>query len=340
MQPVPLEEQAAWDRTTGACPHAKRLPPDATEAKPHGQVEDRQDEAELEPVRLRHVASAKVRRRRADAVGGEAAHEIGQLRQRQRGHHCGRATRCRDRQERRVHGANVCGAGCKEVVRVEVEQHDDGKRRLPCQAQLADDVNHRTPPAHTQHTGLSIDDLAAAVKALGGARASAHVQPAGRAWTGMRTRSEAGWTGVDRHARGRWPAVEAVDTASLPPYQHLVDACPPPCPAPRRHRTHVQTRTFPRTMAMRAANHESVSHAGPLARHSFHVTTLVMSRMARPTMAAATALMPKLPPKIHSATVTMNAPAVIFSFRDSGPSFSSSFFAAVGASGVSFTSGG
>ena len=53
-------------------------------------------------------------------------------------------------------------------------------------------------------------------------------------------------------------------------------------------------------------------------------TTLVMSRMARPRMAAATALTPTCAPKIHSPTVRPSAPAVIFSLRDSGPSFSSS----------------
>jgi hypothetical protein len=53
-------------------------------------------------------------------------------------------------------------------------------------------------------------------------------------------------------------------------------------------------------------------------------TTLVMSRMARPRSAAATALTPSWPPKIHRLTVSPSAPAVIFSLRDSGPSFLSS----------------
>lgn len=54
------------------------------------------------------------------------------------------------------------------------------------------------------------------------------------------------------------------------------------------------------------------------------LTTLVMRRMARPSRAAATALTPSWPPKIHSATVRPRPPAVIFSLRDSGPSFCSS----------------
>jgi len=61
-------------------------------------------------------------------------------------------------------------------------------------------------------------------------------------------------------------------------------------------------------MAMSAANHVSVSHAGPLARHSFQVMTLVTRRMVRPTVAAATALTPMEPPKIHRPTVSANAP--------------------------------
>jgi hypothetical protein len=53
-------------------------------------------------------------------------------------------------------------------------------------------------------------------------------------------------------------------------------------------------------------------------------TTLVMSRMARPSSAAATALTPICAPKIHRPTVRPSAPAVIFSLRDSGPSLASS----------------
>ena len=44
-----------------------------------------------------------------------------------------------------------------------------------------------------------------------------------------------------------------------------------------------------------------------------------MSRMARPSSAAATAFTPMAPPKIHRLTVTANAKAVIFSSVDSGP---------------------
>lgn len=53
-------------------------------------------------------------------------------------------------------------------------------------------------------------------------------------------------------------------------------------------------------------------------------TTFVMSMMDRPRRAAATALTPTWPPKIHRPTVTARAPAVIFSLRDRGPSFFSS----------------
>lgn len=73
-------------------------------------------------------------------------------------------------------------------------------------------------------------------------------------------------------------------------------------------------------------------------RQSFHLTTLVTNRMERPNSAAATALMPTDPPKIHKPTVTAKAPAVIFSSSDKGPSFSSSALAVWGASGVSFIS--
>ena len=49
-----------------------------------------------------------------------------------------------------------------------------------------------------------------------------------------------------------------------------------------------------------------------------------MSKTDRPSRAAPTLPMPREPPKIQSSTVVPSAPAVIFSFRDRGPSFSSS----------------
>ena len=60
--------------------------------------------------------------------------------------------------------------------------------------------------------------------------------------------------------------------------------------------------------------------------------------MESPSRAAAKELMPTEPPKIQRPTVTAKAPAVIFSSRERGPSFSSSFLASLGASGVSFIS--
>ena len=65
-------------------------------------------------------------------------------------------------------------------------------------------------------------------------------------------------------------------------------------------------------------------HTWLLLRHSFQVTTLVMSSTDRPNRAAPTLPMPSEPPKIQSSTVVPRAPAVIFSFRDRGPSFCSS----------------
>ena len=75
---------------------------------------------------------------------------------------------------------------------------------------------------------------------------------------------------------------------------------------------------------MSAANQVSVSQAPLLFRHSFQVTTLVMSMMPSPSRAAATELTPIEPPKIQRATVTERAPAVSFSSTESGPSLSSS----------------
>ena len=75
---------------------------------------------------------------------------------------------------------------------------------------------------------------------------------------------------------------------------------------------------------MSAANQAKVSHAPLLLRHSFHVITLVISMMPRPSRAAATEFTPIWPPKIQSATVTSRAPAVSFSSTERGPNFSNS----------------
>jgi len=72
---------------------------------------------------LRHVARAKVGRRGADAVRGEAAHEVGQLAQRDGGQHGGRAARGGHRQERGVHGADVGGPCARAHACVRVCVH-------------------------------------------------------------------------------------------------------------------------------------------------------------------------------------------------------------------------
>lgn len=64
----------------------------------------------------------------------------------------------------------------------------------------------------------------------------------------------------------------------------------------------------------------------------------VISKIAKPTVAAATLFTPKLAPPIHRLTVIKNATAVIFSSRLMTPSLSSSLRAAAGASGVSLVS--
>ena len=58
---------------------ADRLPPSAAHKQPDGEVEHTEDEAELVPLGLRHVAGAVEGGGRADAVGGQAAHHVGQL---------------------------------------------------------------------------------------------------------------------------------------------------------------------------------------------------------------------------------------------------------------------
>ena len=93
-----------------------------------------------------------------------------------------------------------------------------------------------------------------------------------------------------------------------------------------------QQRLFP--IRVRGAQHNRTMHIQLPARHlvrqgrghraggAHHVGD--EQDGTRPRMAAATALTPTCAPKIHSPTVRPSAPAVIFSLRDSGPSFSSS----------------
>jgi hypothetical protein len=61
----------------------------------------------------------------------------------QEAHHEGRGAHGDGhRQEGGVHGADVRGAAGKQVVRVEVQQGDDGEGRLPLQPQPADHAHH------------------------------------------------------------------------------------------------------------------------------------------------------------------------------------------------------
>mmetsp|Transcript_36950 Transcript_36950/g.93304 ORF Transcript_36950/g.93304 Transcript_36950/m.93304 type:complete len:585 (+) Transcript_36950:55-1809(+) len=133
---------AACEVLMGALQDADGLPPDAANAQPDREVEDRADEAQLVPVRLSDVAGVVERRARADAVEGQAAHEVGQLREAQGGGHGGRAAGNGHRQEGGVHGTDVGGAGGKQVVGVVVQQHDNQEGWLPGQAEPAHQVHN------------------------------------------------------------------------------------------------------------------------------------------------------------------------------------------------------
>jgi hypothetical protein len=81
---------------------------------------------------------------------------------------------------------------------------------------------------------------------------------------------------------------------------------------PRGHR-------FMAPVTCRMARPQAMMNGCLLQQGVHHSTTPVMSRMARPSSAAATALTPIAPPKIHRPTVIAKAKAVIFSSVDSGP---------------------
>lgn len=58
------------------------LPPGTAGKEPDRDVEDGEEEAELVPLGLGHVASAVVWWRATNAVGGQAAHHVGELSER------------------------------------------------------------------------------------------------------------------------------------------------------------------------------------------------------------------------------------------------------------------
>ena len=67
------------DWTRGDLPQANDLPPGTANAQPYSEVEEGHQETQLVPLGLRNIASAKVWRRRANAVCRQAAHHVGQL---------------------------------------------------------------------------------------------------------------------------------------------------------------------------------------------------------------------------------------------------------------------
>ena len=57
------------------------LPPDAADDEPRGDVEHGEDPAHGPPLGEAHVAGAEEGRRRANAVVGGAAHQVGEARE-------------------------------------------------------------------------------------------------------------------------------------------------------------------------------------------------------------------------------------------------------------------
>mmetsp|Transcript_33083 Transcript_33083/g.78463 ORF Transcript_33083/g.78463 Transcript_33083/m.78463 type:complete len:265 (-) Transcript_33083:751-1545(-) len=114
-----------------------RLPPEAADGEPHGDVEDREDKPGPVPFGLPNKPAVEVERRGGDPVHGEAAHQRRQLCQRERRRHGRGAAGDGDCEERAIHGADVGRDGGEEVVRVEVGAHHEQGRRRPAEAEAA-----------------------------------------------------------------------------------------------------------------------------------------------------------------------------------------------------------
>ena len=70
-----------------------------------------------------------------------APHDVGENTQNDGGNQRRRATGNQNGQKRRVHGTNVRCTRGEQVVRIEVQQDNNQKRRLPGQAHTTDDFN-------------------------------------------------------------------------------------------------------------------------------------------------------------------------------------------------------
>ena len=123
-------------------PDANDLPPGATSKHPYSDVEYRHDEAQAVPLGLGDIASTEVGWGRPDAIGREAAHDIGELGQKE-GCWKGWCPSCNGhRQEGSVHGTDVGGSRGKQVVGVEVEEHNEGECWLPGHAKAIHNAHH------------------------------------------------------------------------------------------------------------------------------------------------------------------------------------------------------
>jgi hypothetical protein len=84
----------------------------------------------------------------------------------------------------------------------------------------------------------------------------------------------------------------------------------------------------------------SVCQADELPAMSFHVSTLVTSRMEMPRNADAVAFTSSTSLSTHSTSSSTNVATTTHSLRDIGPSLSSSSRAWAGAAGVALSPGG
>ena len=114
-------------------------PPREADAEPDRNVEDRERSSDRPPRWKRDVSRAEVRRCGADTVVRRASHDVREEAEHEGCHDGWRSACCRDGEESRVHGTNVRGSGCEEVVRVEVEQRRDEEGWLPAESHAADD---------------------------------------------------------------------------------------------------------------------------------------------------------------------------------------------------------
>ena len=143
-------------------PVSEEVPPDAADAEPDDDVQERNAEANRPPGLLVDIAGTEVDRCRARAEMREAAADVRCHGDDERGDECRCASGSAERDERGVHARDMRAHACEEVVAVEVddEREDDCRNHADADHLIFKDVREPRDEAEAVEVVTHDDDAA------------------------------------------------------------------------------------------------------------------------------------------------------------------------------------